>query len=113
MPLTDADAGTVWDFKNPTLDKIDMRQRLVNAETNSAAAVSALAALKTQLTALQQSVSGVDADVKTTAASVLAAIAAGVQVTLTGDQVSEIESRLASALPGYTVNITPAAPPSA
>lgn len=50
---------------------------------------------------------GVDTDVKTSASTVLAAIAKGVAVTLTADQAAQIETQLAAALPGYTVNITP------
>lgn len=51
-----------------------------------------------------------DADVKASATTILAAIASGMQVTLTADQLADVEQRLATALPGYTVNITPTAP---
>lgn len=62
------------------------------------------------LKALAASLSGVDADVKASASSVLAAIANGVTAQLTAAQVAEIEAQLAKALPGYTVNITPQVP---
>lgn len=58
VPLTDADAITIWGYENPKAgDTHDMHQTLRNAEANSAAAVSALAALKTQLTALSGALS--------------------------------------------------------
>lgn len=46
MPLTDADIGKIWDYKNPALDgNTDMRQYLVNAANQSAQALAAVAAL--------------------------------------------------------------------
>jgi hypothetical protein len=60
------------------------------------------------LKAIQAAVTQTDADVKTSTSSILAAVAAGVQVTLTAEQAAQIEAQLAHALPGYVVNITPA-----
>ena len=80
-------------------------------ETNGVKA--ALDDIQAGITQLLAAVGAVDADVKTSAASVLAAIAAGVQVTLTADQVAQLETQIAKGLPGWNVNITPAAPPAA
>lgn len=53
----------VWDFKNPTLDNIDMRQRLVNAEVNSGQAKDNVNELLKQVADLAAVVAAIKAKV--------------------------------------------------
>lgn len=80
VPLSDTDIANVWDFKNPELDKVDMRQRLVDAANGVAAVNAAVAALATNtqksLTAQQQQVAAIATAVAAVAADVAALKAA-------------------------------------
>lgn len=52
MPLSDADIGRIWDFENPALDNIDMRQYLVNAANQTAQILAAVNALTAKVNSL-------------------------------------------------------------
>lgn len=79
MPLTSWDIGAIWDFKNPTLDPYDMRQRLANAESNSAQALtntSVILKAIVDLTAKVSAISGGSVDPSAVADAELAEIKA-------------------------------------
>lgn len=58
MPLTPVDIEDIWGYENPASgDTYDMHKALKNAEANSAAAVTALTALKMQVATLAGQVS--------------------------------------------------------
>lgn len=62
MPLTDADAITIWGYENPKAgDTHDMHQTLRNAESSSAAAVATLKTLAAQVDALTRAVAALQA----------------------------------------------------
>ena len=87
--------------------------QLANSGTVGFAALAAkLDAQAKQLTAIATAVNAVDADVKSGANSVLAALASGETINLTAEQVADLAQRIDAGLPGYTVNITPQGAPS-
>lgn len=104
VSVTDADVADIWGYENPKTDSHDMHQSLRNAEDNSATAVSTLAALKVQVTALQGALSNeqaailaalasADNDVKTGAAQIIAALSSA-----GGIDVGQLASNLAPLL---------------
>lgn len=83
----DMEPADVWSFRNASLDKIDMRQRLVNAEAAAAQAVSAINALAAKLA------NPPTIDVAALAQALAPLVAAGV----TADQLAEaVVSHLAA-----------------
>jgi len=52
VPLSDSDISRIWDFENPALDKVDMRQYLVNSATQTAQILAAVNALTVKVNAI-------------------------------------------------------------
>lgn len=100
--LTTVPHSDQWGVPN----EVNQQQVTLNA------ILAGVTAANSKLDALATAEAQTDADVKTTGASILSAVAAGVQVTLTAEQAAQIETQLAHALPGYVVNITPAPTPA-
>lgn len=104
VAVTDADVADIWGYQNTSStsnDPHDMHQALKNAEANSAAAVSAIGALKAQIqgaitseqAAILAAIANADTDVKSGAAQVLAALASA-----GGIDVGQLASALAPLL---------------